>query len=54
MNLPADDVDFILPIVDGKILATASAQLKTFKCSDLKKIQKFTGHPVSTYTICRH
>ncbi|KAL0728294.1 hypothetical protein Bca4012_024387 [Brassica carinata] len=30
---------------DGKILATASAQLKTFKCSDLKKIQKFTGHP---------
>ncbi|KAG2239523.1 hypothetical protein Bca52824_091668 [Brassica carinata] len=30
---------------DGKILATASAQLRTFKCSDLKKIQKFTGHP---------
>ncbi|VVB14046.1 unnamed protein product [Arabis nemorensis] len=30
---------------DGKTLATASAQLKTFKCSDLKKIQKFTGHP---------
>ncbi|XP_056858817.1 uncharacterized protein LOC108822120 [Raphanus sativus] len=30
---------------NGKILATASAQLKTFKCSDLKKIQKFTGHP---------
>ncbi|CAN8299241.1 unnamed protein product [Cochlearia groenlandica] len=30
---------------DGKILATASAQLKTFKCSDLKKIHKFTGHP---------
>ncbi|RID73238.1 hypothetical protein BRARA_B00400 [Brassica rapa] len=30
---------------DGKVLATASAQLKTFKCSDLKKIQKFTGHP---------
>ncbi|ESQ41077.1 hypothetical protein EUTSA_v10012983mg [Eutrema salsugineum] len=30
---------------DGKILATASAQLKTFNCSDLKKLQKFTGHP---------
>ncbi|CAN6847408.1 unnamed protein product [Brassica oleracea] len=30
---------------DGKVLATASVQLKTFKCSDLKKIQKFTGHP---------
>ncbi|CAH8322090.1 unnamed protein product [Eruca vesicaria subsp. sativa] len=30
---------------DGKILATASAQLKTFNCSDLKKIHKFTGHP---------
>uniref|UniRef100_A0A1J3IBK1 WD repeat-containing protein 43 n=1 Tax=Noccaea caerulescens TaxID=107243 RepID=A0A1J3IBK1_NOCCA len=30
---------------DGKILATASAQLKTFNCSDLKKIQKYTGHP---------
>ncbi|CAD5331400.1 unnamed protein product [Arabidopsis thaliana] len=30
---------------DGKILVTASAQLKTFNCSDLKKIQKFTGHP---------
>uniref|UniRef100_A0A1J3CQ03 WD repeat-containing protein 43 n=1 Tax=Noccaea caerulescens TaxID=107243 RepID=A0A1J3CQ03_NOCCA len=30
---------------DGKILATASAQLKTFNCSDLKKIHKYTGHP---------
>ncbi|CAB96659.1 putative protein [Arabidopsis thaliana] len=30
---------------DGKILVTASTQLKTFNCSDLKKIQKFTGHP---------
>ncbi|CAA7039732.1 unnamed protein product [Microthlaspi erraticum] len=30
---------------DGKILATASAQLKTFNCSDFKNIQKFTGHP---------
>lgn len=30
---------------DGKILATASAQLKIFECSDHKKIQKFSGHP---------
>ncbi|XP_010528816.1 PREDICTED: WD repeat-containing protein 43 isoform X2 [Tarenaya hassleriana] len=30
---------------DGKVLATASAQLKTFNCSNHKKIQKFTGHP---------
>ncbi|KAJ0243281.1 hypothetical protein HA466_0193610 [Hirschfeldia incana] len=36
---------------DGKILATASAQLKTFKCSDLKKIQKFTGHPGSVRCV---
>jgi U3 small nucleolar RNA-associated protein 5 len=39
---------------DGKILVTASTQLKTFNCSDLKKIQKFTGHPVSTCTVCQH
>lgn len=31
---------------DGKILATASGQLKTFGCSDNKKLQKFSGHPV--------
>lgn len=31
---------------DGKILATAAGQLKTFNCSDNKKIQKFPGHPV--------
>ncbi|KAJ7955160.1 WD repeat-containing protein 43 [Quillaja saponaria] len=30
---------------DGKILATAAAQLKIFNCSDNKKIQKFSGHP---------
>ncbi|KAM3707811.1 hypothetical protein ACB098_02G053500 [Castanea mollissima] len=30
---------------DGKILATAAAQLKIFGCSDHKKIQKFSGHP---------
>ncbi|GLT32564.1 hypothetical protein SLA2020_072230 [Shorea laevis] len=30
---------------DGKMLATASAQLKTFDCSNHKKTQKFSGHP---------
>ncbi|CAK7333277.1 unnamed protein product [Dovyalis caffra] len=30
---------------DGKILATAAAQLKIFNCSDHKKMQKFSGHP---------
>ncbi|XP_072998159.1 uncharacterized protein [Typha latifolia] len=32
---------------DGKMLATAAGQLKTFNCSNNKKIQKFSGHPVS-------
>ncbi|XP_076920662.1 uncharacterized protein LOC143581864 [Bidens hawaiensis] len=32
---------------DGKLLATAAAQLKIFSCSDHKKIQKFSGHPVA-------
>lgn len=32
---------------DGNILATAAAQLKIFHCSNYKKIQKFSGHPVS-------
>ncbi|XP_037491320.1 WD repeat-containing protein 43 isoform X2 [Jatropha curcas] len=32
---------------DGKILATAAAQLTIFNCSDHKKIQKFSGHPGS-------
>ncbi|XP_058082899.1 uncharacterized protein LOC131230891 isoform X2 [Magnolia sinica] len=32
---------------DGKILATAAAQLKIFDCPDNKKIQKFSGHPVA-------
>ncbi|KAE8685544.1 hypothetical protein F3Y22_tig00111095pilonHSYRG00015 [Hibiscus syriacus] len=32
---------------DGKRLVTAAAQLKTFDCSNHKKIQKFTGHPGS-------
>lgn len=30
---------------DGKVLATAAAQLKIFNCSDHKKMQKFSGHP---------
>ncbi|XP_008223261.1 PREDICTED: uncharacterized protein LOC103323078 [Prunus mume] len=30
---------------DGKILATAAAQMKIFNLSDHKKIQKFSGHP---------
>ncbi|XP_038723535.1 WD repeat-containing protein 43 isoform X2 [Tripterygium wilfordii] len=30
---------------DGKILASAASQLKTFDCSKQKKIQKFSGHP---------
>lgn len=30
---------------DGKLLATAAAQLKIFNCSDRKKMQKFSGHP---------
>ncbi|KAH0697992.1 hypothetical protein KY290_015806 [Solanum tuberosum] len=30
---------------DGKILATATSQLKVFNCLDDKKLQKFTGHP---------
>lgn len=32
---------------DGKTIATAAAQLKIFNCSSHKKIQKFSGHPVS-------
>ncbi|KAJ4764491.1 WD repeat-containing protein 43 [Rhynchospora pubera] len=31
---------------DGKMLATAAGQLRTFSCYDNKKIQKFSGHPV--------
>lgn len=37
---------------DGKILATASGQLKTFGCSDKKKLQKFSGHPVCYIYTC--
>lgn len=36
---------------DGKVLATAAAQLKVFNSSDYKKIQKFSGHPVSPIFI---
>lgn len=54
INLPLPFVIFTDTIIwmnsfmsDGKILATAAGQLKTFNCSDHKKIQKFSGHPVS-------
>ncbi|CAN4075480.1 unnamed protein product [Withania somnifera] len=30
---------------DGRILATATSQLKIFNCLDGKKLQKFSGHP---------
>ncbi|XP_048126949.1 uncharacterized protein LOC115739290 isoform X2 [Rhodamnia argentea] len=30
---------------DGSVLASASAQVKIYSCSDHKKIQKFSGHP---------
>ncbi|MCD9639206.1 hypothetical protein HAX54_023584, partial [Datura stramonium] len=33
-------------VPDGKILATATSQLKIFTCLDDKKLQKFSGHPV--------
>lgn len=39
---------------DGKLLATAAAQLKIFNCSDRKKMQKFSGHPVSSFDSYLH
>ncbi|CAN6325488.1 unnamed protein product [Urochloa humidicola] len=36
---------------DGNILATAAGQLRTFDTSDNKKIQKFSGHPVSVRSM---
>ncbi|XP_048321361.2 uncharacterized protein LOC107433202 [Ziziphus jujuba] len=30
---------------DGNILATAAGRLRIFNCSNVKKIQKFSGHP---------
>ncbi|KAL6901926.1 hypothetical protein ACP4OV_004802 [Aristida adscensionis] len=36
---------------DGKILATAAGQLRTFDTSDNKKIQKFSGHPVAVRSM---
>lgn len=48
----ADAVTWIWAfILDGKTLVTAAAQLKTFDCSNHKKIQKFTGHPVSVFSV---
>lgn len=40
-------MDGLFSAPDGKILATAAAQMKIFNLSDHKKIQKFSGHPVS-------
>lgn len=40
-------MDGLFSALDGKILATAAAQMKIFNLSDHKKIQKFSGHPVS-------
>ncbi|KAL5217702.1 hypothetical protein ABZP36_018386 [Zizania latifolia] len=36
---------------DGKILATAAGQLRTFGASDNKKIKKFSGHPVAVRSM---
>ncbi|XP_078429713.1 transducin family protein / WD-40 repeat family protein isoform X2 [Wolffia australiana] len=36
---------------DGSKLAAAASQLKVFNCSDNKKIQKFSGHPVGVRCI---
>ena len=36
---------------DGNILAAAAGQLRTFDTSDNKKIQKFSGHPVSMFFL---
>ncbi|KAL6649770.1 hypothetical protein ACP70R_013994 [Stipagrostis hirtigluma subsp. patula] len=36
---------------DGKILAAAAGQLRTFDTSDNKKIQKFSGHPVAVRSM---
>lgn len=40
-----------LILSDGTILATAAGQLRTFDASDNKKIQKFSGHPVSVFCM---
>ncbi|PKA61233.1 hypothetical protein AXF42_Ash006130 [Apostasia shenzhenica] len=36
---------------DGNMLAVAAGQLRIFSCSENKKIQKFSGHPVSVRCI---
>ncbi|KAK3147501.1 hypothetical protein QOZ80_3BG0283130 [Eleusine coracana subsp. coracana] len=36
---------------DGKILATAAGQLRTFDTSDNKKMKKFSGHPVAVRSM---
>lgn len=53
MFLVADVITWIRTLLlDGKTLVTAAGQLKSFDCSNHKKIQKFTGHPVSVYKLC--
>lgn len=42
----ANSISSLATSADGKMLATASAQIKVFSCSDNKKVQKFSGHPV--------
>ncbi|KAF8041623.1 hypothetical protein BT93_A0276 [Corymbia citriodora subsp. variegata] len=36
---------------DGSVLASASAQVKIYSCSDHKKIQKFSGHPGAVRSV---
>lgn len=35
-------------------MATAAAQLKILSSRDHRKIQKFSGHPVSAYLLIMH
>lgn len=47
ITMMISDLISLLLVSDGKKLATAAAQLKIFNCSNKKKIEKFSGHPVS-------
>ncbi|CAN6469858.1 unnamed protein product [Victoria cruziana] len=40
-------VSSIAVSLDGNMLATAASQIKVFNCLDHRKLQKFSGHPVS-------
>jgi WD40 repeat protein len=46
-TLHSNETWLVFYLSDGNILATAAGQLRTFDTSDNKKIQKFSGHPVS-------